>query len=80
MKMPLPINFSTPLTGSKMLVLKSERMKVWPPNRPDLYPIKNLWEIKIKRRVYINGRQFTSLKNFWSVNKDVSALLTSFKI
>ncbi len=48
----------------------------WPPYSPDLNPIENMWSI-IKRKVYANGKQFSSKHELWNVfqaaAKDISA-------
>lgn len=57
---------------------------VWPPNSPDLNPIENLWSI-VKRRIYAENKQFTSLEVLWkavvsacrSVNPSEIETLTS---
>jgi transposase len=46
------------------LGFRNERLMVWPPNSPDLNPIENLWAI-IKRKIYADGKQFTSKQELW---------------
>lgn len=46
------------------LGLKTQNLMVWPPNSPDLNPIENLWSI-IKRKVYSDGKQFSSKAELW---------------
>ena len=36
----------------------------WPPSSPDLHPIENLWAL-LKRDIYSEGRQSTSLNSIW---------------
>lgn len=40
------------------------KIMVWPPNSPDLNPIENYWSI-LKREVYSNRRQFSTLGELW---------------
>ena len=49
---------------------KGARLMTWPSNSPDLNPIENLWAI-VKRRVYANGRQFTSKDQLWTNIQEV---------
>ena len=49
---------------------KDERLMTWPANSPDLNPIENLWSI-IKRRVYVNGRQFKTKTDLWEAIQNV---------
>lgn len=44
--------------------IKDDRLMSWPPNSPDLNPIENLWAI-LKRVVYADGKQYTSLDALW---------------
>ena len=46
------------------LGFKDQNLMVWPPNSPDLNPIENLWSI-LKRKVYSNGKQFSSKTELW---------------
>ena len=46
------------------LGFKNQNLMVWPPNSPDLNPIENLWSI-IKRKVYSDGKQFSSKTELW---------------
>ena len=39
---------------------------VWAPSSPDLNPIENFWSA-LKRRVYVNGRQYSSKAALWAV-------------
>ena len=54
--------YSTAWLASKGL--KGEKIMTWPPCSPDLNPIENLWSI-IKREVYKEGKQYTSLNSVW---------------
>lgn len=47
------------------LGFKNHNLMVWPPNSPDLNPIENLWAI-IKRKVYSDGKQFSSKAELWA--------------
>ena len=40
---------------------KGKNLMVWPPNSPDLNPIKNLWSC-VKRKIYTENKQFTSVQ------------------
>lgn len=51
----------------------------WPACSPDLNPIENLWSI-VKRRVYRNGRQFTSKDELWQSIVDVCRAFTPEEI
>ena len=50
-----------------------------PANSPDLNPIENLWSI-IKRRVYVNGRQFKTKNELWEAIFDVWKNITPQEI
>lgn len=54
--------YSTAWLASKGL--KDERIMTWPPSSPDLNPIENLWSL-LKRRIYGEGKQYTSLTSVW---------------
>lgn len=54
--------YSTAWLASKGL--KEEKIMTWPPCSPDLNPIENLWSI-IKREIYREGKQYTSLNSVW---------------
>ena len=56
-----------------------DKIMVWPANSPDLNPIENLWAI-IKRRVYQDGRQFTSTAGLWKAIQDAAASVTPTEI
>ena len=56
-----------------------DKIMVWPANSPDLNPIENLWAI-IKRRVYQDGRQFTSTAGLWKAIQDAVASVTPAEI
>ena len=60
----------------KKSLVKSATIMEWPPYSPDLNPIENMWSI-IKRKVYANGKQFSSKDELWNViqiaAKDISA-------
>ena len=47
---------------------------VCPPNSPDINPIENLWAI-IKQRVYVDGRQFSTLSELWKAIQLESAAI-----
>ena len=50
---------------------KNKTMMIWPSHSPDLNPIENLWSI-IKRRVYADGKQYTSKDALWKAIKQES--------
>jgi hypothetical protein len=52
---------------SNMSWFESKKIEVmsWPAMSPDLNPIENLWGI-VARKVYANGRQFTTIKELKS--------------
>ena len=54
--------YSTMWLASKGL--KNERIMTWPPSSPDLNPVENLWAL-LKREIYSEGRQYTSLNSVW---------------
>ena len=56
------------------LGFKDETLMVWPPNSPDINPIENLWAI-IKQRVYVDGRQFSTLSELWKAIQLESAAI-----
>ncbi len=60
----------------KISLVKNATIMDWPPYSPDLNPIENMWGI-IKRKVYANGKQFSSKHELWNViqaaAKDISA-------
>lgn len=53
---------------------KDGKMMTWPPFWPDLNPIENLWAL-LKREIYSQGKQYTSLNSLWA-----SLLAASAKI
>lgn len=44
--------------------IDGSKLMIWPPNSPDLNPIEMLWSL-IKRKVYENGKQYSSLNVLW---------------
>lgn len=54
------------------LGFKNQNLMVWPPNSPDLNPIENLWAI-IKRKVYSDGKQFSSKAELWRAIQDAAS-------
>lgn len=44
----------------------------WPANSPDLNPIENYWSI-IKRQIYADGRQFSSVDGLWKAIQEAAA-------
>ncbi|KAJ8369355.1 hypothetical protein SKAU_G00093830 [Synaphobranchus kaupii] len=62
--------YSTAWLASKGL--KDDRLMTWPPSSPDLNPIENLWAL-LKREIYSQGRQYTSLNSIWEAVVDASA-------
>ncbi|CAL9697540.1 unnamed protein product [Knipowitschia caucasica] len=54
--------YSTAWLASKGL--KEGKIMTWPPCSPDLNPVENLWAL-IKRDLYREGKQYTSLKSVW---------------
>lgn len=54
------------------LGFKNETLMSWPPNSPDLNPIENMWSI-VKRRVYADGKQYTSKEALWNAIKQETA-------
>ena len=44
--------------------LKYVQIMTCPPSSPDLHPIENLWAL-LKRDIYSEGRQSTSLNSIW---------------
>ena len=56
------------------LGFKDETLMVWPPNLLDINPIENLWAI-IKKRVYADGKQFSTLPELWKAIKLESAAI-----
>ncbi|CAL9698388.1 unnamed protein product [Knipowitschia caucasica] len=54
--------YSTAWLASKGL--KEVKIMTWPPCSPDLNPIENLWAL-IKRDLYREGKQYTSLNSVW---------------
>ena len=56
------------------LGFKYETLMVWPPNSPDINPIENLWAI-MKQRVYVDGKQFSTLHELWKAIKLESAAI-----
>ena len=61
------------------LGFKNQKLMVWPPNSPDLNPIENLWAI-IKRKVYSNGKQFSSKTELWEAIQGAMRSLDSTTI
>jgi transposase len=58
------------------LGFNNQRLMIWPPNSPDLNPIENLWSI-MKRRVYADGKQYTSKDALWKAIKQAAASIPS---
>ena len=52
---------------------------VWPPSSPDLNPIEHVWAI-IKRRVYADGRQFSSKDALWIAIEDAARSIPAYMI
>ena len=50
--------------------IKGKNLMVWPPNSADLNPIENLWSI-MKRRIYQEGKQYSSKETLWQAIKEV---------
>ena len=50
---------------------KNKTLMIWPPNSPDLNPIENLWSI-VKRRVYADGKQYSSKDALWEAIKQAA--------
>ena len=48
-------------------------------NSPDLNPNGNMWSI-IKRKVYANGKQFSSKDELWNVIKDAAKEISADEI
>lgn len=46
----------------------------WPASSPDLDPIENFWS-ELKRRLYVNGRQYSSKESLWN---DIQETAKSF--
>ena len=61
--------------------LASQELNImdWPPNSPDLNPIENLWAI-IKRKVYLDGKQYTSLDVLWAAIQDACNEISAAEI
>lgn len=58
---------------------KGDRLMVWPPASPDLNPIENLWAM-LKRKVYSQGHQYTSLTTLWDAVVAAAAEITPEEI
>ena len=53
---------------------KDDTLMDWPASSPDLNPIENFWSA-LKRRLYVNGRQYSSKDSLW---KDIQETAKSF--
>ena len=47
------------------------KLMTWPPNSPDINPIQMLWSL-IKRKVYENGKQYSSVDALWEAVRKAS--------
>ena len=61
------------------LGFKNSRLMTWPANSPDLNPIENVWSI-LKRRIYVNGRQFKSKNELWKAIEESARSITPKEI
>ena len=52
--------------------ISGDKLMSWPPCSPDLNPIENYWAL-LKREIYSQGRQFSSLNSVWDAVVEASA-------
>ena len=54
---------------------KNKTTMIWPPNSPDLNPIEIVWSI-VERRVYADGKQYSSNDALWEAIKQAADSIT----
>jgi transposase len=59
--------------------IKGDTLMIWPPCSPDLNPIENLWSI-LKRKIYHEGQQYSTLTSLWDTLVAVSAQISPEEI
>ena len=63
----------------KKSLVKNATIMEWLPYSPDLNLIENMWSI-IKRKVYANGKQFSSKDELWNVIKSAAKDISTDEI